>query len=418
MKGFVNIKRVEVGQIFMNYKKLCSYLEEPVKSGKSKQLQLADWERYFSYHKIGNKIMVDKVYDEPLQKNERTSNNNKNIRPMIDYLLVFLEEDHLYWYHSFTTWYCDNLRLLNKDMCNAPYNKKMEVETFCKEKSIKDTKVLCEYVSATKAILKNIFLKALEHMKKKNLVEYSNGYIFTYALGKKSYGHFETDKLNDIILENETNICNAMNEEFNLSKKLKGRQNLLVIYGDEDLQVEFTERKVDMIMNSQESLDICNKVIEYDDKHFWSVPVSVDTPLLSYYNGIRIDEIEVYEKDNIEELGTEICNIIRCKVRKELLSKKYVNRYTGEIIYPYENCEMDILAIEKLLFNYFDAEMVKAHCFDPDDDTSDIDELFDGKSLWGKADPMENNYAVEEMLDMPDMNELHMTDDLEIQKIS
>lgn len=36
------MKQINEGQIFKNYKKLCEYLEEQVKTGKSKQLQLKD----------------------------------------------------------------------------------------------------------------------------------------------------------------------------------------------------------------------------------------------------------------------------------------------------------------------------------------------------------------------------------------
>ena len=41
------MKQINEGQIFKNYKKLCEYLEEQVRTGKSKQLQLKDWNRYF-----------------------------------------------------------------------------------------------------------------------------------------------------------------------------------------------------------------------------------------------------------------------------------------------------------------------------------------------------------------------------------
>ena len=65
--------------IFKNYKDLCNYLEEPVKSGKSKQLQIKDWERYFMYNKSGNKFIITKVYDSPVKKVDRRGGNHNRI---------------------------------------------------------------------------------------------------------------------------------------------------------------------------------------------------------------------------------------------------------------------------------------------------------------------------------------------------
>lgn len=78
------MKKINNGQKFKNYKALCEFLEEPVKTGKSKQLQLKDWERYFQYHKEGNAIIVDAVHDEVLKKKRKkcidTSNYGKDPR--------------------------------------------------------------------------------------------------------------------------------------------------------------------------------------------------------------------------------------------------------------------------------------------------------------------------------------------------
>lgn len=64
-----NINRnIKVGQVFKNYKELCNALNENVKSGKSKQLQLKKWERYFSLSKDGNKFIINEIFAEPKEK--------------------------------------------------------------------------------------------------------------------------------------------------------------------------------------------------------------------------------------------------------------------------------------------------------------------------------------------------------------
>jgi len=390
------MKEVTIGQVFKNYKELCEHLGELAKGGKSKQLQLLDWQRYFEYKREGNKFIITNVYAEPLEKKQRTSNNIKNIKPMIEYLQGTWDFDDC-GYHSFTNWYCEQLELLCIDSCNIIYKDDYDITEYCKKNKIINKRLLCDYVSAAKQVLKNMFLKSLNYMQKKNMVEYEDGYMFAYALGIRSLGHFETDLLNDIIKKNETIICNEINKDHNLSNKLKGRQNLLVIYGKDDLLNEFTEKKLSMLMENEQAINICNEAIEdnYDnEKQSWVVPVDTEHPILSYYRGIAITSMDVCETD-IQANGIEICNIIRKKARKQILNKNYIiDKYTGSTYYPYNNEEsgMDILKIEKLLFQYFDEDLEDDTCldllaFDMDEELSEF--IFGTETDWGEPDPMD-----------------------------
>ena len=74
------------------------------------------------------------------------------------------------WY-SFTDWYCEKLELMHKEICNAVYHPD-EIDAVCVEYNISDRRLFCEYVSAAKSELKNMFLKALAYLAKKNKTEY------------------------------------------------------------------------------------------------------------------------------------------------------------------------------------------------------------------------------------------------------
>lgn len=65
-----------VGQEFKNYKHLCEFLGEKIKSGKGKQLQWKEWKRYFSFEKDGNKIIITEIFDEPKKKIDHRGGNN------------------------------------------------------------------------------------------------------------------------------------------------------------------------------------------------------------------------------------------------------------------------------------------------------------------------------------------------------
>ena len=53
-----------------NYKELCGLLDEDVKSGKSKQLQIKNWKRFFTWNNSGHKYLIDQFYEVPLPEEE------------------------------------------------------------------------------------------------------------------------------------------------------------------------------------------------------------------------------------------------------------------------------------------------------------------------------------------------------------
>ena len=59
------LDNIATGEVFKNYSALCTALDEPQKTGKSKQLQLLDWQRYFAYEKQGHKFIITEIFEEP-----------------------------------------------------------------------------------------------------------------------------------------------------------------------------------------------------------------------------------------------------------------------------------------------------------------------------------------------------------------
>ena len=57
----LKIENIKVGNTYKSYKSLCEELEEPVKTGKSKQLQLKRWKEYFDWNNIGNKYVITEI---------------------------------------------------------------------------------------------------------------------------------------------------------------------------------------------------------------------------------------------------------------------------------------------------------------------------------------------------------------------
>jgi hypothetical protein len=277
-------------------------------------------------------------------------------------------------------------------MCNIVYNDKVELEEYCENKY--DVQLLRDYVSTTKSVLKHILITSLEYLAKRNRAVYIKGHMLVYSLGRRCKGRVNTNVVNDVIQNNELAICNAMNKEHNLSKKLKGRQNLFVIYNKESLLKEFNQKKIEMLMNDATALAAINNEVEvlYDD--YLRVYVDEDHPIISYNSGIKLVDIEECKNSNgnLHELGIKISNIIRQKVRKQLNSKHYPNEYTGEDVYIYnEYNDKAMRDIEKVLFKYYDANFGADNSFDPTQfDNSDIDELFD--RIWNGVNDNNDNF--------------------------
>ena len=388
------------------YPQICETVGWEQTTGNSRLAQIREIEDANEYyHPINKKthkpkksyIFTRKLRDmvEPSKENS-AGNNRKNIQSMIDYLQAKFDFDDN-WY-SFTDWYCEKLELMHKGICNAVYHSD-EIDAVCEEYNISDGKLFCEYVSAAKSELKNMFLKALAYLDKKNKITYQDQYKFTYQLGKRTRGNVITDILNERIEENETNVCNDMNEDYKLSKKMKGRQLLKIIYSKERLTKEFKELSLGMLQDDEYAIDKLNCELSYQHPTFHPDYSSIckERPLISYYRGIAISDMELEESDP-DCLALDITNKIRTKVRKSLMKS-----------YRKPMKRADLQAIEKALFQqYYDKIDEDIILLADNDDASDIERIFGSNDNWGEPVSMENDFSIEEILDMPTEGEVQM----------
>lgn len=69
----MDLTNLKVGMNIKNYKEMCDILKEESTTGKSKQLQLERWLRYFDYEKDGHKFVIKEIYDTPLPEDFSTN---------------------------------------------------------------------------------------------------------------------------------------------------------------------------------------------------------------------------------------------------------------------------------------------------------------------------------------------------------
>ena len=390
------------------YPQICETVGWKQTTGDSRMAQIREIEDANEYyHPINKKthkpkksyIFTKKLRDlvEPSRENS-AGNNRKNIQPMIDYLQAKFDLDDN-WY-SFTDWYCNKLELMYKGICNAIYHDD-EIDAVCEKYNISDGKLFCEYVSAAKSELKNMFLKALAYLEKKSKITYHDEYKFIYRLGKRTIGYVITDCINDTIKEIETTVCNDLNEEHNLSKKMRGRQLLKIIYSRKDFTEGFKEFCLLSLNDNDNVLNKlnCELLYQHETFHCDYSSICAERPLISYYRGISITEMELEESDQ-ESLALDITNRIRTKVRNSL--RKSYRKFMKQ---------SDIKAIEKALFQHYDDKFDDGFLYLIEDDISDIEQTFGDNDNWGEPVSMENDFSIEEILDMPTEGEVQNESD-------
>lgn len=78
---------IKEGMIFKNYRDLCKFIGWKICGGSSKMAQLKSLDTICKWHKEGNKIVIDEVFETPVRKKDgRVSNGNKKFEELFEYL--------------------------------------------------------------------------------------------------------------------------------------------------------------------------------------------------------------------------------------------------------------------------------------------------------------------------------------------
>lgn len=325
---------IATGEVFRNYSALCTALDEPQKTGKSKQLQLLDWQRYFTYEKQGHKFIITEIFEEPKEKVTRyTSNNRTNIQSMIDLLQSNLDYTKGQFY-SYTFWFCDVLGLLDETILNLPFADNLSIRQVCEKYKMQSTQreeILIQYIFSAKRCLQDIFLKSLAYLNKKEICNYLESYEFFSWLTedrekkKNTIVHVcfsnpsDSVHISNVIYGIEKDVCNEMNAELGLSKKLHGRQLLFVIYNSQKLIDIYQRKRIKAVLQDE----FLSKCFEYALELEHDLLAS-DVELKNYFRIVSISEMKnhIFLSPTVAtDLRKEITNAVRKKARKNILDK-------------------------------------------------------------------------------------------------
>lgn len=65
------VEKLYPGLVVKNYKEMCKLLQLSPTTGEARQKQIKNWERFFSYNKMGQNYIITEVYDEPMEPKHR-----------------------------------------------------------------------------------------------------------------------------------------------------------------------------------------------------------------------------------------------------------------------------------------------------------------------------------------------------------
>ena len=179
----VDTSKLVIGMVIKNYKELCIVLNEEVRTGKAKQLQLKNWQRYFDWVKDGQKFIITDIYDTPLPKEDlRRKGNNSIYKNYIELILLqYLSKQEGY-RKTFTkrNW----LELLG--MINNKYGKEPKTKLKQLDYCINDQEITLFYIRSNKK-LERVLHDALSNLQREKLiiVEYETVIVSVDGMGRE-----------------------------------------------------------------------------------------------------------------------------------------------------------------------------------------------------------------------------------------
>lgn len=342
----LNTNELYINQTFKNYKFLCEFLGQPVKVGKGKQLQWKEWERYFSYRKEGQKIIITDVFETPKEKiDHRGGNNTKNVQPMMDYIMSTLTNEHLNEYMTISNWSAKVLELVNTNVTDIIYDSEEEIEKFCVDNEIEDVGFFKLYLRTVKFVIKKFITSTFNTLAKRGHIVLNNGYKFAYNENGSDRRHFvSTDLVNGLIETVEQELCayfmtiteEEKDEDIRRFSKfkdrqIKGRQLLFFLQQEENKELYQTYLKVrnDNLNASEDFKESLNSEICYqlDSEELF---IDGENVIVSaYYPAYEIAKKNDYEITNTDKdnLKQEIFNIIKKLAERQM---GYIKRYDSE----------------------------------------------------------------------------------------
>lgn len=241
------------GQTFKNYKELCEHMGEKAVSGNSKKKQLRRWSYMFSWHKEGNRIIIDEVYgdDAPEDFRQGGGNGDNHVSVMYPYVqthMLSVDPDE---YMGTQRLLGSALRLIPMGAYKQLNDRGMKSEDFYKKHGLQEVGSFEEYVSVAGSVMKDTIVRCLRRMQKNKEIQFTEAEVFIAKDGRRRY--LCLDGYDELVKKVEFEVCNEIAREMGLHTR--GRQLIHYIKGRKELMQRYYSRCMEELLKDKELLE-------------------------------------------------------------------------------------------------------------------------------------------------------------------
>ena len=243
----MNMTKLYKGLIVKNYKELCNLLDEKVKTGGSKNIQLRNWKDYFEFHKEGNKFVIDEILTNEkeitIERKSQITELEEIKRLIMFYMYSNGDGDDKVCYPT--------IGQLGKAcyLVNGNYTVCKNHQKATSEITEVDENIVFEYFTKLEDKLEYRILKALESLRKCFLINYKRTYMVVH-LDTKDEGCIIETKEGEFTEERKVKQKHipATDEELKLITDISYKY--LRMCGCETMQEAIRKDKYKTIMNA------------------------------------------------------------------------------------------------------------------------------------------------------------------------
>ena len=249
-------ENLKIGQEIKNYKVLCESLDEPVKVGKSKQLQLKDWSRYFDFHKQGQKIIIDDIFNDVKEKVDMRGKQDNNTPKYVENIELNIIGELITMGHDNKYVVGRGVLLRNVGLTNTNYS-------YCKRRQDKlatylevKKEVVNDYYTCVDSMILGNLEKALKNLSNKKVVQLNSTLLICKNV------------LTDVTYQHITQV-DEFDEEIEIIKPVVQADVIYVQATDEERHlINVAEKKVLTNMGFEKLTDVFlkNKLKQYYDQ--------------------------------------------------------------------------------------------------------------------------------------------------------
>lgn len=264
----IDIQKINVGDTYTGYKNLCLVIDEPIKSGKSKRLQMNNWRRYFNWieHTRYN-WEITEIYDEPKPKIDRRVNNGgarTNIyADHIDYLILH-ECKAKYGFEKTIRQLAFDFDLVNEDFLDISY----DIEYYADTLNITEYYISDFYSNAYERI-RDMIVGSIERLAKKGCITYQVNRQYKHVDDK--FAKPITPEIEEKIEKIERELLNQMG--FSSIQAVNGSDRKDEFYNKKNklllkqFGIERSYKLYEVVLNPTNDLSMMDSIAEIEDKY-------------------------------------------------------------------------------------------------------------------------------------------------------